>query len=327
VGTIRKRIFVTGGSGFIGAVTTRLLLDRGYDVTVFDNLERGHRKSVDSRAHLIQGDLRNTSEIGNALKETLPDVVMHFAAYALVGESMSDPMMYYRNNVCGGVNLLDAMLAVGCKRIIFSSTCATYGVPMKLPIEEATPQNPTNPYGHSKLIFEQVLSWHRELKGVQPTFLRYFNACGADGDLGEDHDPETHLIPTVLKVALGQKPHIEVFGADYPTPDGTCIRDYVHVSDLANAHVLALEKEAQGAFNLATGVGVSVKEVVETCRQVTGHPIPVRAFPRRAGDPPILLASGKKARQVLEWVPHRSEIGQVVQDAWSFMRNRARAHT
>jgi len=327
VAATNKRVFVTGGSGFIGAVTTRLLLDRGYDVAVFDNLERGHHKSVDSRAHLICGDLRNTSEIRNALKGTLPDVVMHFAAYALVGESMSDPMMYYQNNVCGGINLLDAMMAVGCKRMILSSTCATYGVPANLPIEESAPQNPTNPYGHSKLIFEQILSWHQDLKGVQPTFLRYFNACGADGDLGEDHNPETHLIPNVLKVALGLKPHVEVFGDDYPTPDGTCIRDYIHVSDLANAHVLALEKEVQGAFNLGTGVGVSVKEVVESCRQVTGHPIPVRTFPRRAGDPPVLFASGKKARRVLGWVPQRSEINQVVSDAWTFMRDRAGAHT
>ena len=196
------KILVTGGSGYIGAVTLRLLLDQGHQVTVFDNFERGHRKSVDSRSTLIKGDLREEAAIARAMEVASPDAVVHFAAYALVGESMADPLMYYRNNVAGGINLLGAMLTCGCKRIVFSSTCATYGEPESLPIEETTPQRPTNPYGHSKLVFEQILDWHRSAKGVRPTFLRYFNACGADGELGEDHAPETHIIPNVLKVAL-----------------------------------------------------------------------------------------------------------------------------
>lgn len=314
------KIFVTGGSGYIGAVTLRLLLDQGHQVTVFDNLERGHRKSVDSRSALVEGDLRDNVAIERAMDRARPDAVVHFAAYALVGESMADPLMYYRNNVTGGINLLGAMLKCGCKRIVFSSTCATYGEPESLPIEETMPQRPTNPYGHSKLVFEQILEWHRSAKGVQPAFLRYFNACGADGELGEDHAPETHIIPNVLKVALGQKPYVEIFGTDYPTPDGTCIRDYIHVRDLARAHVLALEKGLAGAFNLGTGDGVSVKQVVEVCRSVSGHPIPVRYLPRRAGDPPVLVASGEKARNALGWVPERSSIAQIVQDAWAWHR-------
>lgn len=315
------KILVTGGSGYIGSVTVNQLLDKHHTVTVFDNLERGHRKSIDSRAELIVGDLRHSEDISRVMQDVRPDAVVHFAAYALVGESMSEPMMYYRNNVVGGINLLDGMLRVGCKRIIFSSTCATYGQPERLPIEESMEQNPTNPYGHSKLIFEQVVSWHQRLKGIQPVFLRYFNACGAEGEWGEDHEPETHLIPNVLKVALGLKPHVEIFGNDYPTPDGTCIRDYIHVRDLAAAHVLALEKGAVGAYNLGTGHGVSVNEVVEVCRHVSGHPIPVIVSPRRSGDPAILVASGAKARKELEWVPSRSDMAQIVQDAWIWHSN------
>jgi UDP-glucose 4-epimerase len=316
------RVLVTGGSGFIGAVTTRMLLNRGYFVTIFDNLERGHREAIDDRADLIEGDLRERADIISAMRQVRPQAVVHFAAYALVGESMADPMMYYRNNVVGSVNLLDAMLQVDCKRIVFSSTCATYGDPVQLPIEESMFQNPTNPYGHSKLIIEQILNWHHTLKGLKPTFLRYFNACGADDDLGEDHDPETHLIPNVLNVALGQKPYVEVFGNNYPTVDGTCVRDYIHVRDLAKAHMLALENGKEGAYNLGTGVGVSVKEVVEICRQVSGQSIPVRYSPRRAGDPPVLVASGEKARMELGWIPECSAIERIIQDAWKWHSSR-----
>ncbi len=312
-----KKILVTGGSGYIGSVVTKRLLERSYDVTVFDNLERGHRYNVDPAAELIVGDLWNEDEIREAMRKVRPEAVLHFAAYALVGESMANPMMYFENNVKGGVNLLSAMEEVGCKRIIFSSSCATYGVPPSLPIEETMQQKPTNPYGHSKLMFEQMCTWLQQTKGFKPTFLRYFNAAGAALGMVEDHEPETHIIPNVLKVALGQKEFVQVFGDDYPTPDGTCIRDYVHLEDLSSAHILALEKETLGAFNLGTGQGISVKEIVEACRKVTGHLIPVKMCPRRPGDPPALYASGSKAREVMGWNPMHSDIETIVRDAWA----------
>ena len=315
-----EKILVTGGSGYIGSVVVKRLLERGYDVTVFDNLERGHRCNVPPEVKLVVGDLRNAKEIEAAMMAACPDVVMHFAAYALVGENMANPMMYFDNNVKGGANLLLAMEKVECKRIIFSSTCASYGEPEALPIEEIMPQRPTNPYGQSKLMFEQMANWLAETKGFRPTFLRYFNAAGAVPDLGlgEDHEPETHIIPNVLKVALGQKDCVEVYGNDYPTPDGTCIRDYIHLEDLASAHVLALEKDALGAYNLGTGQGVSVEEVIETCRRVTGLPIPVKMCSRRAGDPPALYASGRKARSMMGWNPVHSDIETIIRDAWAF---------
>ena len=315
-----KKILLTGGSGYIGSVVARQLLDMGYDVAVFDNLERGHRSFVDKRAKLFEGDLRDRETIRRAFGEVKPDAVLHFAAYALVGESMVDPMLYFNNNVAGGVNLLSAMEQTGCKRIIFSSSCATYGVPPGLPIEEDMPQRPTNPYGHSKLMFEQMCSWLAETKGVRPTFLRYFNAAGAvpEWGLGEDHEPETHIIPNVLKVALGQRDAVQIFGDDYPTPDGTCVRDYVHLRDLCSAHVLALEKESLGAYNLGTGNGISVMQIVEACRKVTGRPIPVKICPRRPGDPPALYASGEKARREMGWNPQFSDVENIVKDAWSF---------
>ena len=317
------KVFVTGGSGYIGSVVVRRLIECGDHVTVFDNLERGHRCNLDPRAEFVEGDLRDGRLITESLLRSKPDAVLHFAAYALVGESMANPMLYFENNVTGGVNLLSAMESVGCKRLIFSSSCATYGTPETLPIEENTPQQPTNPYGQSKLMFEQMANWLEETKGFRPTFLRYFNAAGAVPDLGlgEDHDPETHLIPNVLKVALGQKDAVEVYGTDYPTPDGTCIRDYIHLEDLASAHILALEKDALGAYNLGTGQGLSVKEIVETCRCVTGNVIPVRICPRRAGDPPALYASGRKARMVMGWNPIHSDIETIVRDAWAFHKN------
>lgn len=315
-----KKIFLTGGSGYIGSVVAHRLVERGDQVVVFDNLERGHRCNVPSGAQLIVGDLRDGDAIRVAMSEAKPDAVIHFAAYALVGESMQKPQLYFDNNVCGGNNLLAAMQSVGCMRLIFSSSCATYGVPDSLPIEESMSQRPTNPYGYSKLVFEQMSTWLQRQKGLRPTFLRYFNAAGAvpELDLGEDHDPETHIIPNVLKVALGQREFVEVFGSDYPTPDGTCIRDYVHLEDLCSAHLLALDRGAEGAFNLGTGKGVSVMEIVEACRKVTGRPIPVRMSPRRPGDPPMLYASGSKARRELGWKPVHSEIMEIVRDAWDF---------
>lgn len=310
------RILLTGGSGYIGSVTTELLCDDGHEVVVFDNVERGHLEAVDARARLMVGDLRQPGPILDAMRAVKPDAIVHFAAYALVGESMQDPMLYFRNNLGGGLNLLEAMLAVGAKRIIFSSTCATYGQPEVMPMTEDLPQKPTNPYGESKLMFERVLAWAQERNGIQPVFLRYFNACGATEKFGEDHDPETHIIPNTLKVALGQAREVPVFGDDYETPDGTCIRDYIHIVDLARAHILALEKNVVGAFNLGTGTGFSVKEVVDACRQVTGHPIPARVSPRRPGDPARLVAGAAKAKQILGWNPRYPGLKTIVEHAW-----------
>ena len=295
-----------------------MLCDAGNQVTVFDNLERGHIEAVDPRAQLIRGDLRNPGDIDAAMQAVRPDAVFHFAAYALVGESMADPMMYFQNNVGGGINLVDAMLKVGVKRIIFSSTCATYGQPDHLPMTEDLPQHPTNPYGESKLMLETVMRWQQERSGLEPTFLRYFNACGATEKHGEDHDPETHIIPNVLRVALGQADAVPVFGDDYATPDGTCVRDYIHIVDLARAHILALDKHALGPFNLGTGTGFSVMQIVQACRDVTGHPIPVKMSPRRPGDPAALVAGADKAAQVLGWMPARSDVHTVVRDAWAW---------
>lgn len=312
------KYLVTGGSGYIGSTVVKRLLERGDEVVVFDDLERGHRCNVPNGARLAQANLQDAAAIDAAILEFRPDAVLHFAAYALVGESMAEPMKYFNNNVKGGVNLLSAMEKTGCKRIIFSSSCATYGVPDRLPIEEDMPQRPTNPYGHTKLMFEQMCNWLAGQKGLRPTFLRYFNAAGAVGELGEDHEPETHIIPNVLKVALGQKDFVEVYGDDYPTPDGTCVRDYIHIEDLCSAHLLALDGDIVGAFNLGTGNGISVRQIVDACRKVTGHPIPVKMSPRRPGDPPALYASGEKARKVLGWNPTHSDIETIVRDAWEF---------
>ena len=320
------KILLTGGSGYIGSVTTELLCDDGHAVTVFDNLERGHVEAVDPRARLIVGDLREPQPIRDAMRDLKPDAVVHFAAYALVGESMQEPLKYFENNVGGGLHLLDAMLRTGVKKIIFSSTCATYGQPDVLPMTEALPQRPTNPYGESKLMFETALRWEQARRGIQPTFLRYFNACGATEKYGEDHEPETHLIPNVLKVALGQAPAVPVFGDDYDTPDGTCIRDYIHVVDLARAHILALEKDVSGPFNLGTGTGFSVQQVIETCRAVTGHPIPADVSPRRPGDPAGLVAGADKAKDVLGWKPRYPDLKTIVQHAWNWHRAHPRGY-
>ena len=320
------KILLTGGSGYIGSVTTELLCDDGHAVTVFDNLERGHVEAVDPRARLIVGDLREPQPIRDALRDLKPDAVVHFAAYALVGESMQEPLKYFENNVGGGLHLLDAMLRTGVKKIIFSSTCATYGQPDVLPMTEALPQRPTNPYGESKLMFETALRWEQARRGIQPTFLRYFNACGATEKYGEDHEPETHLIPNVLKVALGQAPAVPVFGTDYDTPDGTCIRDYIHIVDLARAHILALEKDVAGPFNLGTGTGFSVQQVIETCRAVTGHPIPAAVSPRRPGDPAGLVAGADKAKDVLGWKPRYPDLKTIVQHAWNWHRAHPRGY-
>lgn len=314
------KVLVTGGSGYIGSVAIRRLLNAGHDVAIFDNLERGHKESIPQGVPLHVGDLRNPSEISAAMKAERPDAVMHFAAYALVGESMRQPELYFSNNVQGGMNLLEAMRECDVGRIVFSSSCATYGEPGTDLISEDTLQRPTNPYGESKLIFEKMLRWYSDIHGFKTIALRYFNACGAEGELGEDHRVpfETHLIPLVLRVALGQAEKAKIFGDDYATPDGTCIRDYVHVSDLADAHLRALESGATGALNLGTGCGFSVREVVESARRVTGHPIPAEITPRRGGDPDKLVAKVGRAKEVLGWEAAYTDIDAIVESAWKW---------
>ncbi len=312
------KILVTGGAGYIGSVTTELLLDEGHEAVVFDNLERGHREAVDERAGFMEGDLRDKARICAVMQEVKPDAVMHFAAYALVPESMEKPELYFQNNVVGGSNLADAMLAADVGKIVFSSTCATYGQPDRVPITEEESQSPENPYGESKLHYEKILGWYNRIYGMKTVFLRYFNACGATEKFGEDHDPETHLIPIVLQCALGKREKVFVFGEDYDTPDGSCIRDYIHIVDLAQAHILALTGDHSGPFNLGNGLGYSVKEVIEVARRVTGHPIPAETGPRRPGDPPRLVAGADKARNVLGWNPQLPELENIIQSAWNW---------
>jgi UDP-glucose 4-epimerase len=319
-------ILMTGGAGYIGSVTSEMLLDAGHAVTVFDNLGRGHREAIDPRAAFIHGDLCDREAIAGAVRRVRPEAVLHFAAYALVGESMENPRMYFGNNVIGGIHLADAMIAGGVRKIVFSSTCATYGQPERVPITEEMPQRPQNPYGESKLMFEKVLDWHRQIHGLQPVFLRYFNACGATVKYGEDHTPETHLIPLVLQVALGQRASVKIFGDDYDTPDGTCMRDYIHIVDLARAHMLAIERDVTGPFNLGTGCGNSVREVIEACRAVTGHAIPAEVAPRRPGDPARLVASAEKARRELGWVPAHTGMESIVESAWRWHRRHPRGY-
>ncbi len=314
-------VFVTGGAGYIGSINVEQLLNAGHTVTVFDNLTEGHRAAVDSRATLIVGDLQIRCDIEDAMEKVRPEAVMHFAANALVGESMTNPSKYFRNNVMAGVNLLDAMVAVGCKKFVFSSTCATFGIPDRVPIDETLPQNPINPYGESKLMFEKVLRWYDDIHGVKHVALRYFNAAGASGAFGEDHRIETHLIPNILKVALGQKEHVEIYGTDYPTPDGTCIRDYIHIIDLASAHMLALgylDGEKSAKFNLGTGGGTSVREVIAACEAVSGKKIAVVEKPRRPGDPPRLIAGSDRIKSELGWAPKFQDIRAIVESAWKW---------
>ena len=312
------KILVTGGAGYIGSVCVEQLLNLGHGVTVFDNLTEGHRAAVDPRASLVVGELGDRDAITSAIRDAKPDAVMHFAAHALVGESMQNPSKYFRNNVASGVNLLDAMIDNGVKRFVFSSTCATFGPPDRVPIDETLPQRPINPYGESKLIFEKILRWYDEIHGLKFVALRYFNAAGATETFGEDHRIETHLIPNILKVALGQKEHVEIFGTDYETPDGTCIRDYIHIVDLAQAHILALGVAQSAFYNLGTGGGTSVREVIAACERVTGKKIPVVEKPRRAGDPPRLIAGSDKVKRELGWQPKFESIDKIVASAWAW---------
>src|SRR5688572_3514732 len=312
------KILVTGGAGYIGSICVEQLLNAGHTITVFDNLTEGHRKAVDPRAELIVGDLQKDCDISDAMEHVRPEAVMHFAANALVGESMENPSKYFRNNVIGGLHLLDAMVAVGVKRFVFSSTCATFGPPDRVPIDETLPQKPINPYGESKLIFEKILRWYDEIHGLKFVALRYFNAAGATERYGEDHRIETHLIPNILKVALGQKENIQIFGTDYETPDGTCIRDYIHIVDLAQAHLLAMAPGSKGFYNLGNGDGYSVREVIQMCEKVSGKTIKAVEKPRRPGDPPRLVAAADKAKRELGWQPKFPKLEQIVSTAWEW---------
>lgn len=317
---------VVGGAGYIGSVCAELLLDEGYEVVVFDNLSEGHREAIDPRAKFIEGDLARREEIDAAMQETKPEAVMHFAGSAVVGESMVDPGKYFRNNVTNGLNLLDSMVAHGVSRFVFSSTCATFGPPERVPIDETLQQHPINPYGESKLIFEQILRWYGKIHDLRFVALRYFNAAGASERFGEDRKDETHLIPNVLRVALGQKENVQIFGTDYETPDGTCIRDYIHILDLSRAHILALTAPHSAFYNLGTGGGSSVRDVIETCRQITGHAIPVLETPRRPGDPPRLIAASDKIKQELGWQPKFQELRAIVESAWNWHKKFPRGY-
>ncbi len=314
------KILVVGGAGYVGSHTVRLLEAQKHEVWVFDNLSRGHAACV-RPDRLIHGNLTDRSLLMQVLLDKEIEAVMHFAAFALVGESVQHPAMYYQNNVVASLELLEAMRAVGVWRFVFSSTTATYGQPEVMPIREDTPQNPINPYGFTKLVVEHALRDYAYAYGFGVAALRYFNASGAsaDGSIGEDHDPESHLIPIVLQVALGQRPAIQVFGDDYPTDDGTCVRDYIHVEDLATAHLAALERLQPSsvlAMNLGTGVGHSVLQVIESCRRVTGHPIPMTVADRRPGDPACLIADSSLAQKTLEWKPRYVAIDSIVETAW-----------
>lgn len=316
------RILVTGGAGYIGSHTVRRLLGRGHDVTVFDNLTMGHRPAVPAD-RLVVGDLRDVDHLDQVFIGNRIEAVVHFAASAYVGESVTDPAKYYRNNLLNSMNLLERVRKHDVTRFVFSSTCATYGVPPVVPIDEETPQNPINPYGNTKLAFEKMLSDYAPAYKIGYAALRYFNASGAspDGGIGEDHTPETHLIPLVLQVALGQRKHIEIFGTDYPTPDGTCIRDYIHVDDLADAHVLSVEKLQPGQemkYNVGVGKGFSVREVIRTAEEITGKTIAVKEGPRRPGDPPALVAAADKIRRELGWEAKYTTLRPIVESAWNW---------
>jgi UDP-glucose 4-epimerase len=319
-------ILVMGGAGYIGSHTVRHLLDNGYRVVVADNLMYGHKEAVDERAEFVHADLLDTLSLQKLFATHQIEAVIHFAAFAYVGESVNDPEKYYYNNVVGTVNLLNAMLTHGVKKIVFSSTCATYGEPQYTPIDEKHPQNPINPYGRTKLMIEQIFADYERAYGLQHIALRYFNAagCSKDGKIGESHTPETHLIPLVLKAIRGERKDIKVFGTDYDTPDGTCVRDYIHVEDLALAHRLAVEKLGlyNGCINLGTGIGTSVKEIITAAEEVSGKKCPTEYAARRAGDPARLFADNTKAREILGWNPQYTNIKDIIQTAWNWEENR-----
>ncbi|MDY0018896.1 MAG: UDP-glucose 4-epimerase GalE [Anaerolineae bacterium] len=316
------KILVTGGAGYIGSVVTEQLIEAGESVVVFDNLSQGHRDAVHPQAAFVQSDLGDRAAVDGAFAEHRPDAVMHFAARSLVGESMQQPFLYLRDNVVNGLNLLQSAVEHGVRRFILSSTANLFDAPERIPIAEDERLVPGSPYGESKYILERYLYWLDRLYDFRYAALRYFNAAGASEERGEDHHPETHLIPLVLQVALGKRASIKIFGDDYPTRDGTCVRDYIHLFDLAQAHILALRALDRGScvYNLGNGAGYSVKEVIETAREVTGHPIPAEVAPRRAGDPATLIASSEAIRRDLGWEPQHPDLRSIVESAWRWHR-------
>ena len=317
------RVLVTGGAGYIGSVVTEELIAGGHEAVVYDDLSKGHRGAVAPVAAFVRGDLADGETLRRALSEHAAEAVIHMAASSLVGESVTDPAKYYRNNVAAGLSLLEAMRACGVTRLVFSSTAAVYGEPEKQPIEETDAVAPTNPYGETKLAFERALAWYERAYGLRYASLRYFNAAGATRRCGEAHDPETHLIPIILQAAAGRRPHVEVYGEDYPTRDGTCVRDYIHVVDLALAHVLALGilGERSAVYNLGCGGdGYTVRQVIEAAREVTGREITARVGPRRPGDPAVLVASSDRIRRELGWEPRHQQLHAIIGSAWDWMQ-------
>jgi len=317
------RVLVTGGAGYIGSAITSLLLQKGFEVIVFDNLSNGHKAAVPARAKLVVGDTSDRQALDRVFTAHRIDGVVHLAASIEAGESMKFPEQYFRNNTANSLTLLEAVLAHKVPRFVFSSTAALFGIPDRTPIEETDALHPTNTYGESKLLVEHMLDWFHRIHGLRYACLRYFNAAGATPDQGEDHHPESHLIPLILQVALGKRESISIFGTDYPTPDGTCVRDYIHVGDLASAHLLvldALKEKNKLIYNLGNGKGFSVREVIETARRVTGHPIPVREVERRPGDPAILVASSEKIKRELHWQPQCANLEEIVRSAWDWYR-------
>ena len=327
------RLLVLGGAGYIGSHTALELIKKGHEVIVVDNLVTGYEKAIPDKAVFYQGDIRNFDFLDNLFKKERIDAVIHFAAYSLVGESVTNPLKYYDNNLYGTKVLLEAMIKNNVNKIVFSSTAATYGEPENIPILESDRTCPTNPYGETKLAMEKMFHWASKAHGLSCVSLRYFNACGADatGQIGEAHNPESHLIPLVLQVPNGKRESVSIYGTDYDTPDGTCIRDYIHVTDLAQAHILAVEYLANGGesdiFNLGNGVGYSVREVIETARSVTGHPIPATEVPRRAGDPARLVASGEKAKKILGWEPKIKKLDEIIASAWKWHKAHPEGYT
>ncbi len=317
-------ILVLGGAGYIGSHTVYELIDKGEDVVIIDNLETGHIEAIHPKARFYKGDIRNRTFLDSVFDKEKIDAAIHFAANSLVGESMVNPLKYYDNNLCGTKVLLESMVAHGIDKIVFSSTAATYGEPEKLPILESDKTEPTNTYGETKLSMEKMFKWTAKAHNLRYVSLRYFNACGAhaSGTIGEDHNPETHLIPLILQVPNSKREHINIFGNDYDTKDGTCVRDYIHVTDLAQAHILAVEYLCKGnesdIFNLGNGIGFTVNEVIETARKVTGHPIPAVIDKRRAGDPAQLIASSEKAKTVLGWKPEHDSLEEIIASAWNW---------
>lgn len=323
------KVLVTGAGGYIGSVVTEQLIAQGYDVVAFDNLSHGHAAAIDPRAEFVQGDLLDAELLKNVLIEQSPDAVVHLAAEALIDASLRDPGLFFRVNVCGGLNLLEAMVAAGVKRMVFSSTAAVYGEPKRVPIMEDDDHIPVNSYGESKLAFERMLAWYRKSYGLKHVSLRYFNACGATRDHGEFRDSETHIIPILFEVALGHRDAIRLFGTDYDTPDGTCIRDYIHVADIAQAHILALkhmDRIEAAAYNMGNGAGYSNRQVIDAVSRITGREIPVVPAERRPGDPARLVASSERIRHELGWAPQYPDLETMVATAWEWRQQHPKGY-